>query len=131
MSSKIPLATNTLIANRIATRYGLIITATLKPSFAPVTNDSYIGTRYFAADRMITMMSAGIAHWLTVPMMMPDGSWLSRSARKPMIVTGINVTLPQLIARNWAIEFVAVSFTGLSVCNSSIALSPMGVAALS
>ena len=48
-----------------------------------------------------------------------------------MIVNGINVTLPQLIARNSAIELVAVSFTGLSVCNSSIALMPIGVAALS
>ena len=48
-----------------------------------------------------------------------------------MIVNGISVMLPQLIARNSAIELVAVSLTGLSVCSSSMALSPIGVAALS
>ena len=41
------------------------------------------------------------------------------------------VTLLLLIARNIAMLLVAVSFTGLSVCSSSMALSPIGVAALS
>ena len=42
MSSKMPLAMNTLMTNSIATRYGMIMTAMPKPSFAPVTNDSYM-----------------------------------------------------------------------------------------
>ena len=33
-----PLARNIAIANRIATRYGMIRTATRKPSLAPSTN---------------------------------------------------------------------------------------------
>src|SRR5258705_3331049 len=65
MSSNMPLATNILIARNIVTRYGMIITATPNPSFAPVTNDSYIGTRLYAADSMTNMIKAGIAHWLT------------------------------------------------------------------
>jgi hypothetical protein len=39
-ASMAPLARNIAIANRIATRYGMIRTATSNPSFAPPTNDS-------------------------------------------------------------------------------------------
>src|SRR3954466_1028769 len=42
----------------------MIIIATLNPSFAPVTNDSYIGTRLTAPARIIRSTNAGIAHWL-------------------------------------------------------------------
>ena len=40
-----PDARNIPIAKRIATRYGMMRTATLNPSFAPVTNSSYTATR--------------------------------------------------------------------------------------
>ena len=48
-----------------------------------------------------------------------------------MIVNGTSVTLLVLMARNIAIAFVAVSLWGFKVCSSCIALSPIGVAALS
>ena len=39
-----PLARNTATPTRIATRFGMIMTAVLKPSLAPSTNASYAWT---------------------------------------------------------------------------------------
>ena len=46
------------------------------------------------------------------------------------MIGGMSWTLAVLRASSIAIESVAVSGSGLSVCNSSIALMPNGVAAL-
>ena len=42
--SMIPEALNIDIPTIMATRYGIMLTETLKPSFAPSVNTSYIGT---------------------------------------------------------------------------------------
>lgn len=52
-------------------------------------------------------------------------------ARYTMIEIGISISPEVLITRNMIIGLLAVSFFGFSSCNSFIALSPIGVAALS
>ena len=53
------------------------------------------------------------------------------SARYRRTVTGISVSPEVFSTRNMIIELLAVSFLSLISCSSCIALSPMGVAALS
>ena len=60
---------------------------------------------------------------------MPAGSVDPAAARSAITPVGNNVTLDVLIARNSAIEFVAVPLQGLSLSSSCIARIPNGVAA--
>src|SRR5687767_8427588 len=52
------------------------------------------------------------------------------AARTPIIDAGISCTPVVVIAMNVTIGLLAVVLSGLSACNSSIALMPSGVAAL-
>ena len=52
------------------------------------------------------------------------------AASTPIIVAGMSCTPDVVMAMNVTIGLVAVSLSGLSVCSSSIALMPSGVAAL-
>ena len=60
----------------------------------------------------------------------PAGSVDPAAARSAITPVGNSVTLDVLIARNNAIEFVAVPLQGFSLSNSCIARMPKGVAAL-
>ena len=59
--SIIPEALNIDIATMIATKYGIIFTATLKPSFAPSVNVSYNGTFFISPNVKINIIMDGNA----------------------------------------------------------------------
>ena len=57
-----PLALNMDMPTIIATKYGIIFIATLKPSFAPSVNSSYTGTFFIKPIVKISIKRTGKAH---------------------------------------------------------------------
>src|SRR5207249_3542235 len=95
-----------------------------------VEGGSLVGKNRWSSFAVVTAATAPHNVAISVVGMIAVGAIAPAAASTPMIVVGMNWIPAVFRTMNVTIGFDAVSLSGFSVCSSSIALMPRGVAAL-